>query len=556
MRLPQLHLLVLLTPLVAGSLGCGMLAPKGGAGAGASSGGGGGAAYDSPQASKDMVRTQEAKSDAMIDPIEDQEVAKQEKDVLHALAMSLGKEGPAPGMPPYESGSQALTELRAAKFKLRIEPVTNSSGAAIGGGSFVQLKDSFSDRVQALQGKLAAGTASASERAEVMSGSKQIMKLQGLKMQVNAISLAALGTNTHVLNGSLTAMLKISGMVAVRKQQNMDWTDDDYARVKRILTRQKHWEAMGAATMGMMAAYEAIIGTNTGDPKALDAIADSTTKAFPLNPQVSDDDAKSYVSHLTDNVAAMKSKYETMMRGAVGDAMYEQQYKAGIDRMFAQAGNAGSTKSVTQVAADTNSKYQADLAKCARGEPLDPGFDGGAGEVPGGSRAGAGRWWGRRRRISGGRSWQWRRRRWSEPHPWQRPERHQQGPAGHRRRGRHRQRRRRGRAAGRGRHVPRRRPDPELASGRRGAHEGRLQGRAQVRARTREPHPGWKSHQGRAGRGRQAARPVRLSVARLNGARRSGAPTAMVRRGRPSPREGRGHRPRQPRVARRWARAA
>jgi len=62
-----------------------------------------------------------------------------------------------------------------------------------------------------------------------------------------------------------------------------------------------------------------------------------------------------------------------MMRGAMGDAVYEQQYKAGIDRMFAQAGNAGSTKSVTQVAADTNSKYQADLAKCARGEPLDPG---------------------------------------------------------------------------------------------------------------------------------------------------------------------------------------
>jgi hypothetical protein len=309
----------------------------------------------------------------MTDPIEDQEVAKQEKDVLHALAMALGKEAPSPGMPPYESGSQALSELRAAKFKLRIEPVTNSSGAAIGGGSFVQLKDSFSDRVQALQGKLAAGTASAAERAEVMNGSKQIMKLQGLKMQVNAISMAALGTNTHVLNGGLTTMLKVAGMVSVRKQQNMDWTDDDYARVKRILTRQKHWEAMAAATMGMMAAYEAIIGTNTGDPKALDAIADSTTKAFPLDPQVSDDDVKNYVTHLTDNVASMKSKYETMMRGAMGDAVYESQYKAGIDRMFAQAGSAGSTKSVTQVAADTNSKYKDDLAKCARGEPLDPG---------------------------------------------------------------------------------------------------------------------------------------------------------------------------------------
>jgi len=69
----------------------------------------------------------------------------------------------------------------------------------------------------------------------------------------------------------------------------------------------------------------------------------------------------------------MKSRYETMMRQAMGDAVYEQQYKAGIDRLFAQAGNAASTKSVTQVAADTNSKYNDDLAKCARGEPLDPG---------------------------------------------------------------------------------------------------------------------------------------------------------------------------------------
>jgi hypothetical protein len=370
MRLPQIHVLVLLAPLATGAFGCGMLTPKGGSagGTGASA-----APYDSPQESKDMVRTQEAKSDAITDPVEDQEVAKQEKDVLHALAMALGKEGPAPGMPPYESGSQALAELRAAKFKLRIEPVMNSSGAAIGGGSFVQLKDSFSDRVQALQGKLAAGTASASERAEVMNGSKQIMKLQGLKMQVSAISMAALGTNTHVLNGGLTSMLKIAGMVAVRKQHNMDWNDDDYARVKRILTRQAHWEAMAAGTMGMMAAYEAIVGTNTGDPKALDAIADATTKAFPLDPQVSDDDVKNYVSHLTDNVASMKSRYETMMRQAMGDAVYEQQYKAGIDRLFAQAGNAASTKSVTQVAADTNSKYNDDLAKCARGEPLDPG---------------------------------------------------------------------------------------------------------------------------------------------------------------------------------------
>ncbi len=351
-------------------MGCGMLMPHG---PGAGSAGGGDATYHPGQDVKDTVRAQEAKGDAMTDPIEDQEVAKQEKDVLHALAMTQGKEGPAPGMPAYEPASQALAELRAAKFKLRIEPVVGSNGNAIGGGSFVQLKDSFTDRVTALQSKLASGTASASERAEVMKGSKQVMKLSGLKMQVQAVSMAAMMTNTRVVNGSLAAMMKIAGMVAARKQQEMEWNDDDYARVKRILTRQKHWEAMGAATMGMLAAYEAIIGSNTGDPKALDAIGDATAKAFPLDPQVSDADAKDYVSHLTDNVATMKSKYETMMRGAVGDQLYESQYKANVDRLFAGAANAGNTKSVGQMQADVNSKYQADLAKCARGEDPGPG---------------------------------------------------------------------------------------------------------------------------------------------------------------------------------------
>jgi hypothetical protein len=365
MKLPRAGLLALLVaPTV---LGCGMLMPHGGAGSGS------GSAYHPGQDVKDTVRSGEAKGDAITDPIEDQEVAKQEKDVLHALAMTQGKEGPSPGMPAYEPASQALAELRAAKFKLRIEPVTNSAGNAIGGGSFVQLKDSFTDRVQALQGKLASGTATPAERAEIMNGSKQVMKLTGLKMQVQTVSMAAMMTNTHVINGGLTCMLKISGMVAARKQQEMDWTDDDYARVKRILTREKHWEAMGAATMGMLAAYEAIIGTTTGDPKALDAIGDATAKAFPLDPQVSADDVKNYVSHLTDNVASMKSKYETMMRQAMGDQVYEAQYKQGIDALFARAGGAASTKSVSQVQADVSTKYQADLAKCARGEQPDPG---------------------------------------------------------------------------------------------------------------------------------------------------------------------------------------
>ena len=365
MKLRAAGLFLVLAPT---TLGCGMLMPHGGG-----SSGSGGSAYHPGQDVKDTVRSGEAKGDAITDPIEDQEVAKQEKDVLHALSLAQGKEGMGPGAPPYEPSSQALAELRVAKFKLRIEPVTSASGAAVGGGNFVQLKDSFTDRLPALQAKMTAGTATTGERAELMSGVKQVSKLVGLKMQVQAVSMAAMMTNTHVINGGLTTMLKIAVMVAVRKQQEMDWTDDDYARVKRILTRQKHWEAMGASTMGMLAAYEAVIGSTTGDPKALDAIGDATAKAFPLDPQVSDDDVKNYVSHLTDSVASMKSKYETMMRQAFGDQVYEAQYKSGIDALFARAGGAGDTKSVSQVQADVNTKYQADLAKCARGEPIDPG---------------------------------------------------------------------------------------------------------------------------------------------------------------------------------------
>jgi len=364
MRLSRFTLVFAL-PVLVTTAGCQMLMPHGAGGSGA-------ADYHPGQDVKDTVRKGEAQGDAVTDPVEDQEVAKQEKDVQHALAFALGREAQMQGAPPPESSSQALAELRAAHFKLRIEPVTNSSGAAIGGGDFIQLKDSFTDRVQALQAKLASGTASPAERAEVAKGATQIMKLNNLKMQVSGVSRATMMTNVHVQNGGIATMLKIAGMVAVRKQQEMDWTDEDYARVKKILTRQKHWEALAAGTMGMLAAYEAVVASN-GDPKALDTIADATIKAFPLDPQVSDDDAKNYVSHLTDNVQSQKARYEAMMRSALGDAVYEAQYKANIDRMFAQAAGAANTKSVSQVASDANSKYQADLAKCAAGEQPDPG---------------------------------------------------------------------------------------------------------------------------------------------------------------------------------------
>src|SRR5271165_1164941 len=123
MKLSAVGLVLFLAPT---TIGCGMLMPHGGSG-----GGSGGSAYHPGQDIKDTVRAGEAKSDQTTDPILDQEIAKQEKDVLHAIAMTQGKEPMAAGMPPYEPASQALTELRAAKFKMRIEPVTNAAGGSV-----------------------------------------------------------------------------------------------------------------------------------------------------------------------------------------------------------------------------------------------------------------------------------------------------------------------------------------------------------------------------------------------------------------------------------------
>jgi hypothetical protein len=62
-----------------------------------------------------------------------------------------------------------------------------------------------------------------------------------------------------------------------------------------------------------------------------------------------------------------------MMRAAYGDAKYEKNHKAQIDLMFKQAEDAENQKSIGQMQQDTMSKYNDDLAKCARGEQPGPG---------------------------------------------------------------------------------------------------------------------------------------------------------------------------------------
>ncbi len=354
------------------TLGCGMMVPQGGA----QSGGGGSQpspqpGYTMPKESQDLVRKQEQQAYAHADEAEDEQLDKLEKDSLKALKIALGKESRSPGMAPGDSSSVALVAIKKAKMKVRLEPVVDGDGKAVN-DDFFQLKDSYTDRVQQLQRKLVEQRASKAEIREIQEGSKQIMKISDLRMAVMDVSLQTMMSNNHVQSSSLQTMLRVSGLVRSRKLYGMELDAQDYALVKRGLERQKRAEAIAATNLAMLAAYQAVINNN-GDPKALDVIAEGALKAFPVKVQVSDDDAKQYVSQLGTNVSKVKAKYEAMLRKVHGDARYEKQFKQGIDAMFAQAEGAQNQKSVGQMVADTQSKYKTDVAKCMRGEQPDPG---------------------------------------------------------------------------------------------------------------------------------------------------------------------------------------
>jgi hypothetical protein len=365
-RLPRIAFLALSVSASA----CSMLG-GGVQGGVAPSGASGGAAYTTSPAVADTLRKQEKQAFAVSNAAADTEEVQLEKKVQHALKLALGQEGMTAAMPPPDASSVTILALRGASMQLRIEPMTNMEGAAIA-DNLVVLKDSFSDRVVSLQKKIGEGKATPAEMKEIQAGAKFVGRLNDLKMQVSAISMVAMQTNTRVQIGGMTDMRMIASMVQSRKQHALDWTDDDWAEVQAILGRQRRTQALAAATIGMLAAYEAVIGQG-GNPKALDAIAHGTLDSFPLDAAASVDEAKAYVQNLAGNAAEQKAKYESWMRSAYGDDKYDKQYKANIDRIFDSAGQAGQTKSIAQMQTDTTSRYNADLAKCARGEPLPPG---------------------------------------------------------------------------------------------------------------------------------------------------------------------------------------
>ena len=179
--------------LLFAATGCGMLLPGGQPSNATTSSG-----VVVTDEQKDVVRKQEAAADRMEQEtgnLEVEQIDRMEKDLVKALKFALGQQPAAPGMPPPETSSSVVKALRKANIKLRIEAVTDQDGRAVN-DNFLQVKDSFTDRVQQLSRKMAEQTATAAEKREIMDGAKHVMKLNDLKSQLSQVSLVTMTSNS------------------------------------------------------------------------------------------------------------------------------------------------------------------------------------------------------------------------------------------------------------------------------------------------------------------------------------------------------------------------
>jgi hypothetical protein len=322
------------------------------------------------QEQKDTVRQSEALADEMEakNDVLGQQVGEHEQKLVKALKQSLGQEPISPGGPTPTPASEAITALRGAKIELSLVPVEDQNGTAVA-DNFLQLKDSFTDKMKA---RPAGKKMSAAEMKEFQAASPHIQKLTDLRMQTMNLSMVTMQSNSMLQTNAMTTLLRVAGMVRTRKQQEMEFNDADYRRVQRWLNLQRRVENVASLSLGLLAAHQAVLN-NDGDAAVLGVLSTKSLESFPKQPDVSLDEAKTYVKNLKGSVGQVKAQYEAMMRKVHGDARYEAQYKSGVDAMFRQAEQAEGQKSVTQMANETTQKYEADRAKCYRGESIDPG---------------------------------------------------------------------------------------------------------------------------------------------------------------------------------------
>lgn len=313
-----------------------------------------------PKETQEQLRKMTADSEARMNDMQDEQLDRLEKDALKAVKSALGQERTADSLPMPLPASQNIAALRKMNVKMRLEPVLNPLNGQPN-DDFLQFKDEPTDRLGMLGRKSAEGTATAAEKKEMMGYQRISYKLMDVRMQVLNTSVAALQANSNVQTSGMMQMLNVSSMVRMRRLYSMDLDANDIASVKRGMERQKRAEAIASITMAMTAAYQAVLN-NGGDPKAIDVIAQSSLKAFPLKSTVTDDEAKKYVASLGENVKKAKAGYEKMLRKAWGDAKYEKQFKQSTDQMFQQAEDAEKQQSINQIAQANMAAYRRSAA--------------------------------------------------------------------------------------------------------------------------------------------------------------------------------------------------
>ncbi|MCR9163642.1 MAG: hypothetical protein ACE37F_15455 [Nannocystaceae bacterium] len=325
------------------------------------------------QESKDAARAGDAAAIAQMKQM-DAQIEQNETKLRTALEAALGKASPMPGGQTPKPASETMAALREAKITLYLEPVLDAQGKPVADG-FVQLKDSYTDKVAVLGRKMAEGKASKKEQKFVQNGAKHVMALNDLKAQVRAAVDPAMNAGWMVTTGSMTTMQMAANMIRTRRQMEMDWTDEDYAMVQQLLSSQQRREAVAAVSIGLMGAYQVAFAEG-GDPTVVETVAEATLAALPMQGEATLEEAKAYVENFDANVQSAQVQYEDQMRKTFGDAEYEAKYKAQIDSMFAQAASASTAQSASERVAATNATYEEHLKLCAAGtarKDLPPG---------------------------------------------------------------------------------------------------------------------------------------------------------------------------------------
>lgn len=315
---------------------------------------------------KQELAAEEAEKSHPLAGLEDQQIDSAEQELIRSLRVALGKEPMAPGVTPLNSSGTILTQLRSEpQIKLKIEPILDRDGKPVS-DNFLQLKDSSGERLQQLSGKIQAQTLSRAEMKEVQAGAKYAGELNALRQQVTTMSMVTMTSNSILQSSSMTTMLRVANLVRARNAAEMEMDADDYSRVKKWMARQRRIETIAAVSLGVLATYHGVVNRNIG-PKALDLAVEKALEALPVKTTIADDEAKGYVKNLKGNVVRVKAQYEAMLREVHGNARYEQQYKSGIDAMFAQAAAAHEEQLATGVANGTRQRSDVAVGSEANG---------------------------------------------------------------------------------------------------------------------------------------------------------------------------------------------